>query len=362
MKEEILEIRGGNNNRINWVDIAKFVCIMFVMLSHLESATNVLRVFYKPFFLFLFFFCSGYVYKHKDNFKGFLYKKFRSLFIPWLVFSILIVLSAQIISFNEHDSLLESLMWNFLQIRGKSDEVWFVAALFAAFIPFYFIIKKYNNSNNKNKDRNIIIFTLILSILSYCYSKLVNPNLFIWGSNALPWHLDYIFQAIFFMTLGYLFKYKWETKFNKYNNVKNRILITLIYLLLIYSIYIFNINLSLFLDVIYHYLTSIIGCIVIISYCKVIKINKYISFVGQNTLIYFAFHGKLYSLIQTILKKIIPDIYLIILNNVFYSTVFSICFAILLSILLIIPTLIINNYFPFIMGKKNVNFEMRKEK
>ena len=50
MKEKLTS--GGGYYRVEWVDVAKYICIIFVMLSHLESATDILRVFYNPFFLF----------------------------------------------------------------------------------------------------------------------------------------------------------------------------------------------------------------------------------------------------------------------------------------------------------------------
>ena len=78
----------GTNKRIVWVDVVKYICILMVMLSHLEARTDVWQAFYTPFFLSAFFFVSGYVYKPKDGFKQFLYKKFRQLFFPWLVFSV----------------------------------------------------------------------------------------------------------------------------------------------------------------------------------------------------------------------------------------------------------------------------------
>lgn len=139
----------GVGKRIVWVDVVKYICILMVMLSHLEARTDVWQAFYTPFFLAAFFFVSGYVYKPKDNFKLFLYKKFRQLFIPWLVFSIFDILLAKVISFNQHESLSVELMWNFLQIRGYGDGVWFVAALFVAFIPFYFFIDWYEARNEK---------------------------------------------------------------------------------------------------------------------------------------------------------------------------------------------------------------------
>lgn len=135
----------GKNKRIEWVDIVKYVCIIMVMLSHLETRTEVWSAFYSPFFLTAFFFTAGYVYKPKGDFREFIYKKIRQLFIPWLVFSIFDIGLSQLISFNVHESLLEELKWNFLQIRGQGDLIWFVAALFVAFIPFYFFIQWYEN-------------------------------------------------------------------------------------------------------------------------------------------------------------------------------------------------------------------------
>ena len=135
--------------RIEWVDTVKYVCIIMVMLSHLETRTNIWCAFYSPFFLTTFFFTAGYVYKPKGSFKEFFHSKSRQLFVPWLVFSVFDILLSQVISFNAHESLFEELKWNFLQIRGQGDQIWFVAALFVAFIPFYFFIKRYEAISEK---------------------------------------------------------------------------------------------------------------------------------------------------------------------------------------------------------------------
>ena len=139
----------GQAKRIEWVDIVKYVCIIMVMLSHLETRTEIWSVFYSPFFLSAFFFTAGYVYKQRGDFKEFLHKKIRQLFVPWLVFSIFDLALSQVISFNAHESFLEELKWNFFQIRGQGDQIWFVAALFVAFIPFYFLIQCYEAKGQK---------------------------------------------------------------------------------------------------------------------------------------------------------------------------------------------------------------------
>ena len=348
----------GTSKRIVWVDVVKYICILMVMLSHLEARTDVWQAFYTPFFLSAFFFVSGYVYKLKDGFKQFLYKKFRQLFIPWLVFSVFNILLSQVLSFNEHTDLLSELAWNFLQIRSHGDGVWFVAALFVAFIPFYFFIKWYEARSEKitgggyNKCTVAILIAWILSLISVLYTRLLPDGTFQWGSAALPWHIEYIFQAMFFMVWGYIFKQKFEIKLDKWNDKVVCLLICLIYLLLVFIPYVSGIALPMIVDVLYDYILSIVGIAAVVMIAKRVPSSRYINYVGQNTLIYFALHGKAYSLIQTILKRVAGGLYATILGNAVLSSVFALLFALLLSVVLIIPALIINKWFPFIMGRK----------
>lgn len=342
--------------RIEWVDIVKYSCIIMVMMSHLESDTDFLAAIYSPVFLNGFFFVSGYVYKPKDNFKHFLYKKFRQLFVPWFVFSIFDILLSQIFSFNKHDSLLVELKWNFLQIRGANDGVWFLAALFVAFIPFYFFINWYNNpTKSSNKAILAIIMSFGLSLISVIYKYMMPSDVLPWGGYALPWHLEYFFQAMFFMVLGYVFRDKFESTFDSYNKPAVRLIVLAIYLSLVIIPFAVNIEFPIAIDIIYTYFCQIIGIVTIVMLSKIIKSNRYINYVGQNTLIYFALHGKVYSLIQVILKKFVGGIYSFILSNMFLSSLLAIMLSLLLSAILIIPAYIINRWLPFIIGRKNVD-------
>lgn len=348
----------GTSKRIVWVDAVKYICILMVMLSHLEARTDIWQAFYTPFFLTAFFFVSGYTYKPKDNFKQFLYKKFRQLFIPWLVFSVLAILLSQVISFNQHESLSEELMWNFLQIRGSGDGIWFVAALFVTFIPFYFFINWYEEKCKKMSGRGYngctvaILIAWILSLISVLYSRLLPDGTFPWGSSALPWHIEYVFQAMFYMVLGYIFKQGFEVQLDKRNSKTRCSFLCLIYILFVFVPYASGITFPMLLDIFYDYILSFIGITAVIMISKHVPPNRYINYVGQNTLIYFALHGKAYSLIQTVLKKVASGVYTMILGNTVLSSVFALLFALLLSVLLIIPAFVINKWFPFIMGRK----------
>lgn len=216
----------STGKRIEWVDISKFICIMFVMLSHLESRTVFLRTFYNSFFLAVFFFLSGYVYRQPASFKEHFIKKVKGLFVPWFIFSNFNILLSAVISLHETDTLSE-LAWNALQIGGLGDGVWFVAALFVAFIPFYFIIKW-------NKPVLVCALSAVLSLVSVLYSNFMNPDVFPWGSTALPWHLEYIFQAMLWMVLGYYFRAYAEDCFDRLNTTFNRVALWAVYLIVAY--------------------------------------------------------------------------------------------------------------------------------
>ena len=53
------------SKRIEWVDIAKAICIICVLASHTAFCTDSIKTIFVPFFLSLFFFIFGYLYKDK---------------------------------------------------------------------------------------------------------------------------------------------------------------------------------------------------------------------------------------------------------------------------------------------------------
>ncbi len=157
---------------------------------------------------------------------------------------------------------------------------------------------------------------------------------------------------MFYMVLGYLFRRNMETEFDKYNTPKLRVVVLIVYLLLVFVPFFGKIELPMIADILYRYLISIVGIATLILIAKVIKGNKYINCVGQNTLIYFALHGKMYSIIQILLKKFAVGVYAVVLNSVAISSVFCLGMSLILSVILIVPAYIINRWFPFIVGRR----------
>lgn len=338
------------STRIVWADIAKYICIMCVMNSHVESATTLIRTFYEPFFLTVFFFCSGYTYRPVQKFRTFFAKKVQQLFVPWLIYSNLNIFLSQILSFNEHKPLGEELLLNFMQIRGHGDGVWFVAALFVAFIPFYYFIHWYEKRLSEVAYRWLLIISLVLSVGSNIYVLVIDSALLPWNSTALPWHMEYIFIAMFYMVLGYLFRTKFEANFERYNSTVFRVILCVLYLSAIFvgAKLIHNSWLTVF----WTYVEQLLGIATIVSICKVLPANKMILYIGQNTLLCFALHGKVYSLLQVLLRRFFSVTYGAILENTIVSSLFSVLFTIALSIILIVPIWFINRWLPFTIGRR----------
>ena len=105
---------------------------------------------------------------------------------------------------------------------------------------------------------------------------------------------------------------------------------------------------------VYGYFESIIGIALILMLAKTIKTNKYIAFVGANTLLYFLLHGKLFAIIEKVLSTKFSSFYHLCLSNALTSSLLAIAITIVMSFILILPVYLINRYLPWMIGRKKV--------
>lgn len=325
----------AEKKRIEWLDISRGICMLFVMISHIEFCPAIFKTLFGPVFLSMFFFISGYLYSNKKNFIEYLKNKTKTLLIPFIIFGLFNIFLRQIITFNEKVGLLNELK-NFVLQIGNEAGLWFIACLYVASILIY-PINKYINNNKKY----IFVITL-LAIITILFNKYIGV--------CLPWHFQKVGIAIFFMGIGRLYKDKYENEFKKYENIVCLLFGIVFYIiLLILNWKIFN-NIYTSVNVyntsiIMYILLSLISIWNMVLSVKIFIKNKFIKFVGENTLVYFAFHGKVQSLIMKISKNFI------VLNN-WNVFLYSIVITLLEAIILIIPAIIINKYFPWMLGRK----------
>lgn len=123
------------NQRISWIDTAKGILILLVILGHTISFP-IGRNLINGFDMAAFFFLSGYLFSTQRIPKQMLARKAKTLLLPYAVFSILLLLYffAKAVFFHTEFSLTEGVLSVFFPISGywKSSVygLWFLPCLF----------------------------------------------------------------------------------------------------------------------------------------------------------------------------------------------------------------------------------------
>lgn len=369
--------------RILWIDVLKFACMFFIMHNHMNNAPptqfDVFEAAYSPFFLLGFFFASGYVYK-RAPFKTFIKKKVIGVFVPWAAFAVILPLVKTVVLGGNG---FTSLIGNLLQIRGESDSLWFLAALFISFIPFYFIEKYLSRKKG-------LILCALLTAASAFYVKFapqISYNIlgFSAETNSLPWHLESVFAADFFMLLGLSYRGRAEEYTEKFVKPQIFLAVFAAYLAVVITYFSFTgeiLGLNSYggKDVYSFFIWIVavsLGLVSLVLFSKLLKPNKFILYVGAHTLLFYALHIEIENFILHIpgyvvygwyngqylsLLNILDDFVLdeycgsetvsfTICNTVAYLVIYSATIVISMAVVSL-PVYVIENFFPFLVGKR----------
>lgn len=336
----IEKIYKRNENRLDWIDILKAISMLCVMIGHYSFFPKSIADLYAPFFLSAFLFASGYSFHLEKNFVKFIKKRIKTLLWPWFWMGSLIVLSRFFLSFNEHDSILTEFQYFFIQIRGLGDECWFLICLFWSELLFYLIVI------NMKKEYKILLCSFLFCMISILYSTFYGV--------ALPGHIQMWGTVSFFLSLGYVFKRKWEQKTFEFMNNKTLCISVLIYLMLLYvNVVILNAPAITFYtygnNIILFFVLSIVGLFMIVNLAKSIKPSLLLLFIGENTLIFYGLHGKIESVFEKLLMGYIST------NNIFLQFIFGIIGLIWIVLILTPMVWIIKERYPLLIGKNYRN-------
>lgn len=288
--------------RYKFIDCAKGIGIIFVVLSHCNIATTIINSFIMP----LFFFCSGLTFNNSTDLKNFIIKKIKKLYLPYILFNTILLTFHNI--FVELQ-MIEGRMYHLKDILNKIlrillfdnpeelfSQSWFLLVLFISNILFFFISKY-------SKSKRLLLYVacwfvgLAISYKTtnlYCNCKMISCCL----------------QALLYIGLGY------ESKKMQYNNIY--IVIGGLLLLLVLS-YI-QINNGLVIDVrtcsysnIPMFLLTSIFCIYSIFYiskliCKKNSIFlKILSYIGKNNFYVYMYHILIFCIMSKVLAIFIHN-------------------------------------------------------
>lgn len=325
-------------DRNRYIDTIKAVGIFLVVLGHHKtSITPYIYSFHMP----LFFFLSGIFHKNYSSYSIFFFNKVKSLIIPYLFFSITLFCFWLIRVRNiDGIKIRESLNGIFMGMNmpGVSSMVWGIILWFllTLFIVenIYYLISKANNVVS------ILICNIFLGVVGYYYNY-YKPTYFD------IWHFTVALNAIQFYSIGAIFKNK-ILNLNKISYKYVILLFIISYISWYYNGLIDMRTLRYGNSIMLFYLSAFSGIGFIIYLIKNLNIyNLFLDFIGKNTLIILAYHMSCMIFIKFIL--ILIGIKSINDNSVIYSVIYSV-----VQIILCVPIiLILNKYFPNLVGKYN---------
>lgn len=304
-----------------------------VIYSHLEYCNDSVMRYFTPVFLTTFFFVSGYLFKENCSFGKVFEQRTRTLLLPLLALGMIMILMGQVLTFHNETSFADSVKGLLFQY-DKNRLLWFVAALYVYSVIFYWVERFSKNATG------LLVVSVALFVLNWGYSRLQLP--------ALPWYIHSSGYACFYMGLGKWYKEK-EAVVNRY--LDNKWVVMAAFAIYVLLITLFDLHISFFgsellIDAL---VVTVLGLIVMLYVSKHILHNsRFLLFVGANTLFYFAFHGKVYSLLQTVCHKLLSGDLLAVVG-VQDALAFAIVF--LDALILILPAIFVNRYCPFLLGK-----------
>ena len=217
------------SQRIEFVDLAKGICISLVVLLHVfgDISGDIIQIMYL-FHMPLFFVLSGFFFKTYDGLIPLVKKKTNTLIIPFFFTFVFIVLPTTIL-LNKFSGRTTTLSNLFYGGEGKLNlgidgAIWFLLCLFAVNIYFYLILLL-----TKRNVVGITILSIICGISGYMLSQ---------SNVVLPMWMDSALTAMPYFLLGYLLRRYSNVLYGSFN--RKDMIYAILSLVALISVYMFD--------------------------------------------------------------------------------------------------------------------------
>lgn len=273
-------------NRLVYIDAAKGIGIILVVLGHLDKTGQLSREMIYAFHMPFFFFISGLFVSSSKGFKEYFSDAFKRLYVPFAFFTVLDIIRQIVLNLNDFTAL-EYIKKSVMSLSGWDYEfiinrpLWFLFALFAVKIAFYVLRK-----------RNLLKLLAVLLGFSFLFFSKDFKNYYNLYLFAVP--------GLAFFSLGNMCK-PYLKKFDYAVNRKKYIFIPAVLVLFILFAFTAHKNGSVDMTV-YNYgennllyifnalLGSFITLAAAVYLSKIKLISEPLVFYGKNTMVVLACH------------------------------------------------------------------------
>lgn len=335
--------------RIRYIDIARGIAMILVIIGHCDYTNEQVRVWLYSFHMPLFFVISGLTFSinNKANIKEMIKDKFKKLLIPYFILSIILWILVVTIVRNFRNISIKELIGILIGYRLTPYyfSMWFILVLFLTEIVAYNILKKMENLNSKTINYAVIIISLVSVFLGVFVNKYVKG--FIWSLDLVPFGLGFFMMGQFIKINIKFFK----SKVFKFYFLPIFLMVNLIFT---YSNYLLHGRTDLYLCNTGNYflflISSVSGVLFIIIESYYLRYNKILEYVGKNSIVFYAFQNSF--VIPLVTKNV-----LIFIRNFGILHVPAIIVNILIIIITLLVLAIMNEFIDFfILLIKNNSF------
>lgn len=280
-----------SEKRIQFIDLAKGICISFVVLFHIFRACmighshhevpimsffldDILLSFMMPFYFFL----SGLFYKQYSGKYTFIIKRINKLLIPFISMFLITVVIRNLIEYAISPNYdLETLKNDIIDLKPNTP-LWFLLCLFNLNILFYLFDKLISN-------KIILYFAIFLLCFLGFYLKIKGMSDYFYWISAFTYTPFYL--------CGLWIRKKTSILFNLFN-LRDRLLLLISFIILFantyfYGTWYYNNNLII-LDILHWVIGGISGSFCMLLIAKYFNHLPLISFIGRYTIVVLCTH------------------------------------------------------------------------
>lgn len=327
--------------RVDWVDTAKGICIILVIIHHVCQFLNVsyplLEVF-KTFRMPLYFILSGLFFKTYGNIRHFLLKKINNLIVPYIFFYLTLSVCVPVILnalfgikvWFFRDYGLDAIKFIFSEEIISNPSIWFLLCLFEVNLIFYII---FSISHICKKWHTILltIFSLFVGFYGIAlYLLKIN----------FPFYIDSALSATPFFLFGWYLKNKTSYLYKSSLNIKYLFLSFCFFFTIIYFINggacdIITNSYGSLIGILQLYPYGIIGSVLVFELSRYVGTVRIVSFIGRYSIIVLCIHSYIVQFCGTVMYSICS--YPIV--SLFFTTILTvlICFYMISPIKRILP-------------------------
>ena len=279
--------------RVSWIDIAKGIGILLVILGHYKPTPRWMTVVLYSFHMPLFFILSGIMFNPEKypRFIDFLKQRLKTMLVPYFILSFIAVLITDVFfytdgliraSFGQH---ILSIILGY-RLHKYYYSMWFITALFLAELLTYIILKRIKKTNQQ------LWIVIALNIVGFLLPRVIK---------GFFWSLDLVPMVTSFVLFGFITK----DCYIKMNNlrIKQKILgivaSSFITVGLAYLNYIeIGKNVDMYAgrygNYFYYLIPSIAGSCMVIIFSQLLNKERLLEYFGRNSLIIYAFQNNIF--------------------------------------------------------------------